>query len=283
MKPPEFDYVAPTSIPDAVSALASDPDAKVLAGGQSLIPLLAFRLAAPSILVDLARIEGLDQIGEENGQVRIGAMTRQRRAESNPLLATQCPMVVEALKHVGHPQIRSRGTIGGSIAHGDPSAELPAVLVALDGKVRAIGPNGERIIDAADLYRGFLTTSLDEKEIVVDVQLRAARPRTGWSVVEIARRPGDYALCGVACQLETTIDGTVQNARLALFGVGDRPVRASGVEAALNDGATPREAAAMASDELHPPDDVHGSADYRRHLSRVVSERAILKALERST
>ena len=282
MKPPDFDYLAPTSIDDAVKALGSDSEAKVLAGGQSLIPLLAFRLAGPSLLVDLARVDGLDQIKEEGDRLVIGAMTRQRRAERDPMVANRCPLLVESLRHVGHPQIRSRGTIGGSVAHADPAGELPAVVLALGGRVQVTGPAGDRTIEAEELFQGFLSTAIADDEILTAVELPASGPRTGWSVVEIARRPGDYALCGALCQLEIGDDGAVVDTHLALIGVGDRPMRATAVEEAILGGASPTEAAALAPEGLTPGSDVHASSDYRLHLTTVTSRRALTQALERA-
>lgn len=282
MKPPDFDYVAPTSIGDAVKALKSDSEAKVLAGGQSLIPLLAFRLASPSLLVDLARVEGLDHITDEGDRVVIGTMARQRQAERDQLLADRCPLLVESLRHVGHPQIRSRGTIGGSVAHADPAAELPGVLLALGGRAHVTGPAGDRTIEAEELFQGFLSTAMVDDEILTAVEVPASGPRTGWAVVEIARRPGDYALCGALCQLEIGDSGSVVSAHLALIGVGDRPMRATAVEAAILGGASPSEAAALAPDGLTPGSDVHASSDYRLHLATVTSRRALTQALERA-
>ena len=282
MKPPDFDYVAPTSVDDAVKALRSDSEAKVLAGGQSLIPLLAFRLAGPSLLVDLARVDGLDHITDEGDRLFIGAMTRQRRAERDPLVAERCPLLVESLRHVGHPQIRSRGTIGGSVAHADPAGELPAVVLALGGRVHVTGPAGDRAIEAEDLFQGFLSTSIADGEVLTAVEIPASGPRTGWSVVEVARRPGDYALCGALCQVQLDGGGTVVDAHLALIGVGDRPMRAHAVEAAVLGGASPTEAAALAPEGLSPGSDVHASSDYRLHLATVTSGRALTQALERA-
>lgn len=282
MKPPDFDYVAPTSVDDAVKALGSDSEAKVLAGGQSLIPLLAFRLAGPSLLVDLARVDGLDHITDDGDHLVIGAMTRQRRAERDPLVAERCPLLVESLRHVGHPQIRSRGTIGGSVAHADPAGELPAVVLALGGRVHVTGPAGDRAIEAEDLFQGFLSTSIADGEVLTAVEIPASGPRTGWSVVEVARRPGDYALCGALCQVQLDGDGTAVDAHLALIGVGDRPMRAHAVEAAVLGGASPTEAAALAPEGLSPGSDVHASSDYRLHLATVTSRRALTQALERA-
>jgi carbon-monoxide dehydrogenase medium subunit len=286
VKPPAFDYVAPGTLDEATSALRDNPDAKVLAGGQSLLPLLNFRLAQPALLVDLRRVLDLDGISNADGHVRIGAMVRQRRAEESGVLADRCPLVGAALRWVAHPQIRSRGTVCGSIAHADPAAELPAVLVALDGRVRAVGPEGERWIEAADLYRTFFTTSLAADEILAEVELPAVPARTGTACVEIARRAGDYAICGAVAQVSLADDGVIAEARLALLGVGSRPHRAGRVEAALagapaEPGAI--EDAAQAADEgLEPLEDIQAGADYKRHLARVVARRALEQALERA-
>src|SRR5262249_3159604 len=225
VKPPPFEYASPGDVCEAAALLASDSEAKVLAGGQSLIPLLNFRLATPSQLVDLRRVPDLDRIARDNGRVRLGAMVRQRQAERSALLAEACPLLVEALRYVAHPQIRSRGTVGGSIAHADPAAELPAVLITLDGRVRAVGPRAERWIAGAELYETYFTTSLAHEEILVEIELPAALPRTGAACVEVARRAGDYALCGAAAQVCLGENGTVAAARVGLFAVGGRPQR----------------------------------------------------------
>jgi carbon-monoxide dehydrogenase medium subunit len=286
MKPPTFDYVTPETLAEATSALQDNADAKILAGGQSLIPLLNFRIAQPALLVDPRRVPGLDGISDNDGHVRIGAMVRQRRAEESELLAERCPLLGAALRYVAHPQIRSRGTVGGSIAHADPAAELPAVVTALDGRARVAGQAGERWIDAEDLYRSFFTTSLAPDEILVEVELPVAQPSTGVSCVEITRRPGDYAICGAVAQVSLAGDGTIAEARLALFGVGLRPHRAGAVEAALV--GAPAEPGAIedpvqAADEgLEPLEDIQASADYKRHLARVVARRALEQALQRA-
>ncbi|WP_420638641.1 FAD binding domain-containing protein [Candidatus Poriferisocius sp.] len=282
MKPPDFDYVAPTSIGGAIKALESDSEARLLAGGQSLIPLLAFRMASPTLLVDLARVEGLDHITDHGDRLVIGAMTRQRRAERDSQVAQRCPLLIEALRHVGHTQIRSQGTIGGSIAHADPAAELPGVVVALGGRVHVAGPAGNRTIEAGDLFQGFFNTAMAECDILTAVELPTSGPRNGWSVVEITRRPGDFALCGALCQLQVGDSGHVVDAHLALIGVGDRPMRAVAVEQAILGGASPAEAAELAPEGLTPVNDVHASSDFRLHLTKVTSRRALTQALERA-
>ena len=284
MKPPEFDYAAPTSLDEALDLLTGDAFAKVLAGGQSLVPLLNLRLAAPSLLVDLRRIPGLDGIERRNGQVAIGAMTRQRRAEHDDAIRSATPLLGVALRHIAHPQIRSQGTIGGSVAHADPAAELPAVLTALDGRIRARGPAGDRTIEAERFFTGFLSTELGDDEIVTAVELPVAVARTGVGCVEVAQRAGDYALAGAVAQVTLEPEGEVADARVALFGIADRPVRARAVEAALVGEPARSETAAAAgrhaADGLAPRDDPRVPADYRRHLACVVTQRALDQAME---
>ena len=286
MKPAEFDYAAPATLAEAIGLLSETPDSKLLAGGQSLLPLLNFRLAAPSLLVDLARVPGLDAIERANGTVRIGAMVRQRRAEESEELAEAVPLLREALRHVAHPQIRSRGTVGGSVAHADPAAELPALLLALDGRVRASGREGERTVAAADLFATFFTTTLGPDEVVTAVELPVARPPTGAACVELARRTGDYALCGAMAQV-TLEEGAAADVRVALFGVGPRPERASATEELLR-GEHPEPerfaaAAEHAAEGLSPASDAQATASYRRHLARVLTRRALALALERAS
>jgi carbon-monoxide dehydrogenase medium subunit len=286
MKPPEFDYTAPTELAEAIEVLRDDEDAKLLAGGQSLIALLNMRMTYPSQLVDLRRVRGMDGVAEDGDVVRVGAMMRQRDAEGDDRLARLCPLVVEALHHVAHPQIRSRGTVGGSIAHADPAAELPAVLMALDGEVRVTGPAGARRIPAAELFTGFLTTSLDPTEVLVDVAFPVAPPRTGVACVEIARRHGDFAICGAVAQVTRGADGRVSDARVAFLGVSDRPVRARAAEAAFTGSDGGSAAATAAGDRAlegwSPLDEPGMSAEYRANLARVVARRALEQATEKA-
>lgn len=283
MKPSDFEYAAPDTLDEAIGLLAGEPDAKVLAGGQSLVPLLSLRLAAPSLLVDLRRVPGLAGVERANGEVTVGAMVRQRSAERDHAIRDAVPLMAAALRHIAHPQVRSQGTIGGSIAHADPAAELPAVLMALEGRVRVRGPRGERVIAADDFFTGFLSTALAEDEIVTAIELDAAGARTGAACVEVAQRAGDYALCGAVAQV--TLDGDhVAGARVALFGIGDRPLRARAVEVALaGEPATGAAAAAAASEagaEADPIDDPQVPAEYRLHLAQVVARRALEQAME---
>ena len=282
MKPPSFDYAAPERLDEAIALLAGELDAKVLAGGQSLVPLLSMRLVYPDLLVDLRRIAGLDTISESDDRLAIGAMVRQLDAETSDAVAAHCPLVVQALRHVAHPQIRARGTVGGSIAHADPAGELPAVAIALDASARVRGPGGERLVPAAELYTGTFATSLGDGEIVCAVEFPVAGDGAGAACVEVARRQGDYALCGAVAQVSTD-DGVVADARLALFGVVDRPVRAAAAEAELREtpvGEAPGVAAATVAGEIPFRDDPQVPAGYRRQLAAVSARRAIAQALE---
>ena len=284
MKPAKFDYHAPTSLDDAVALLQRyGGDAKILAGGQSLMPLLNFRLSRPAALVDLNRIASLAYIREENGQVRLGAMTRQRTIEFSPVVARRLPLLSEATKWVGHLPIRTRGTIGGSIAHADPSAEYPAVLTALEGEVVARGPKGERVVKAKDLFLTYLTTSLESDEVISEIRLPVIPVGAGFALEEFARRHGDFAIVAIAAMVVP--DATrCKQARLATAGAGPVPVRLRAAEEILErDGVTDAaiDAAARRAAELVSPDsDIHASADYRRHLTMVLTRRALKRALK---
>jgi len=283
MKPPKFDYHAPASIDEAVALLARyGGEAKVLAGGQSLMPMLNFRLARPAALVDVNRIAALAYIREENGTVAFGAMTRQRTIEFSPVVAARLPLLREATRWVGHLPIRSRGTIGGSIAHADPSAEYPAVLTALGGEVVVQGPRGRRTVKAADLFETYLTTTLAPEDLLVEVRLPAMPAGAGYAFEEFARRHGDFAIVGIAAMVVRAGDRCT-TARLASAGAGPVPVRLRAAEEILERdgfGAAAIDAAAARAAELVQPDsDVHASAEYRRHLTRVLTGRALRRAL----
>jgi len=284
VKPAKFDYHAPTSLDEAVALLQRyGGDAKILAGGQSLMPLLNFRLSRPAALVDLNRIASLAYIREENGQVRLGAMTRQRTIEFSPVVARRLPLLSEATKWVGHLPIRTRGTIGGSIAHADPSAEYPAVLTALEGEVVASGPKGERVVKAKDLFLTYLTTSLESDEVLSEIRLPVMPMGAGFALEEFARRHGDFAIVAIAAMVVP--DATrCKQARLATAGAGPVPVRLRAAEEILErDGVTDAaiDAAARRAAELVSPDsDIHASADYRRHLTMVLTRRALKRALK---
>jgi aerobic carbon-monoxide dehydrogenase medium subunit len=285
VKPPRFDYHAPRSIDEAVALLARyGGDAKPLAGGQSLVPLLNFRLARPAALIDLNRIPELAGIREVDGHVAFGAMTRQRTVEFSPIVTRALPLLAEATRWVGHLPIRSRGTIGGSIAHADPSAEYPAVFTALEGTVVVRGQKGERVLKPAQLFETYLTTSLAPDELITEVRLPAMPSGAGWAFEEFARRHGDFAIVGIAAALWR--DGGRWTARLVTAGAGPVPARLRAAEEIIErDGVSDKAvaaAAARAAELVQPDSDLHASADYRRNLTRVLTERALKKAIGRA-
>jgi len=283
VKPAKFEYHAPASIDEALTILARyNGEARLLAGGQSLVPMMNFRLARPNAVVDLNRIEGLAYVEEEGEVVRIGSMTRQRRLEFDRLVATKLPLLREALRWVGHLPTRSRGTIGGSIAHADPSAEIPMVLQALEGEVVARGPQGERRVPPQELFQAALTTSLHPLEIITEVRFPAMPAQATCAVEEFARRKGDFAIAAVAVVLLR--DGErCTKARLATAGVGPTSVRLHDAEAVLEQKglseAAISEAADKAAAQVDPVADLNGSTEYRRHLTGVLTGRAIQKAI----
>jgi carbon-monoxide dehydrogenase medium subunit len=282
MKPPAFRYVAPSTLEEALDARAEHAeDCAVLAGGQSLMPLLNLRMAFPGTIIDLAGVSELAGIREWDGGVAIGAMTRQRAAEGSDLIRERAPLVAAALPNVGHAAIRNRGTVGGSIAHADPAAELPAVALALDAQLVAKKKGTERTIDAADFFAGFLTTTLEPDELLVELRLPAMAEGHGVAFHEIARRHGDFALVGVGAAVALQ-GGKIADARLAFIGVGGAPVRAREAEKLLV-GEEPSaelfaEAAERAKGELDPAGDTHASGEYRRRVAGVVAQRALAEA-----
>jgi carbon-monoxide dehydrogenase medium subunit len=282
VKPARFDYCAPTSIADALDALG-DGDAKVLAGGQSLVPILALRLSRFDRLVDLRLIDELRGVDRVNGDVRVGAMTSQTDAERDATVAADVPLLARALPLIGHFQIRNRGTIGGSIAHADPAAELPAVALALDAVIEIAGPNGTRACDARDFFTSTFMTTLDESEILTGVRFPVWGPGGGFAIEEVARRHGDFAIVGAACGVQA-VNGEVTRASITMFGMGSTPVRAGAAEQALVGttaaGADVNELGRIATAGLDPPADVHASAAYRREVGARVVGRALERALE---
>lgn len=287
MKPAPFKYLAPTSRQEALDALRRyGADAKVLAGGQSLVPLLAMRLARPSILIDLNRVADLAFIKAARNSVTIGAMTRQHAAEFDPRLAARLPLVCDALRWVGHPQIRTRGTIGGSLAHADPSAELPAAFVALGARVVLQSTRGERVVDAAQFFAGYLTTILEPHELLTEVRVSPPPARAGWAFREVARRHGDFALVGVAALLQCDNDRRCTSARLIFTGVGPGPVRVPDAEQHLIGhsitASVTDEAARIVEHALDPDNDIHATAAYRKHVAGVLATRAIADAAART-
>jgi carbon-monoxide dehydrogenase medium subunit len=284
MKLPEVEYEAPTTVAEAIDLLAEHGDeASVLAGGQSLIPLLALRLARPAVLIDINGIDELAGVSAADGQVAIGAVTREYVAEESGTVADAVPLLAAALPLIGHEAIRSRGTIGGSLAHADPAAELPAVARALDAEFVVRGPSGERVIPAAQWFEGYLTTSRHPDELLVEVRFPAAGPDTGTSFEEVARRHGDFAIVGLATSLVLS-GGVISDARLAFAGVSDVPVRAAAAEELLA-GERPSaelfdEAARRATTDLDPPADLQGSSDYRKTVAAAVVRRGLRAAAD---
>jgi len=287
VKPAPFAYTAPDSVEEVLALLAEHGDeAKIIAGGQSLVPMLAMRLARPAQLVDVTRVSALHGIEDRGGYLAFGATTSERDAERSALVAERLPVLAEALPHIGHVAIRNRGTIGGSIAHADASAELPAVALVTEADLIVRGPAGERVVPAEGFFRGHFTTTLADDECLVEVRLPTADPGAGWSFQEVARRHGDFALVGAAAMVALGDDGAVAQARICLFGVGDRPMRAVAAEAALVGAPASADtfaaAAADAVADLEPAADTHGSSVYRRHLAGVVVHRALTTAAERA-
>lgn len=287
MKPAAFQYFAPRSEQQALALLDEHGwEAKLLAGGQSLIPAMNFRLARPAVLIDLNRVASLQYVHEDAGALRIGAMTRQATLERDARVGALAPLLAEALPHLAHPQIRSRGTIGGSLAHADPAAELPAVMLALGARMRVVSSSGGRWIDAHDFFVGLFTTALAPGEMLVEIEIPSPRTGDGHAFLEVARRHGDYALVGVATQVRRGADGRCTAARVALLSVGDGPLRSVAAEQALVgtrlDDESIAAAAALAAAAVDPPGDLHASAAYRRHLVGVLTGRALRVAAART-
>ena len=289
MKPAPFQYHAPTTLDEALSLLNEHGyDAKILAGGQSLIPTMNFRLAQPAVLIDLNHVPKLFYINESaDGGLRLGAMTRQSQVERSQLVAQRAPLLHESMALIAHPQIRNRGTIGGSIAHADPAAELPVLAVALGAQLRVQSSTGERIIPARDFYMGLFTTALEPEEILTEIHIPALPPRSGWAMDEVARRHGDYAIVGAAATLSLAEDGTCQQAKLVFLSVGEGPVSAEQAEQMLiGESPTPERIAdsaqIAATQEIDPAADIHASVAYRRHLAEVLAKRVLSKAVDRA-
>lgn len=282
MKLPAFDYACPTTLPEAVQLLASREDAKVLAGGQSLVPMLAFRLVQPALLVDLRKLADLRGIRIGENGVTLGAMVRWRDIEDDARLAAAHPLLKAAVAHVAHYQIRNRGTVGGSIAHADPAAEMPGIALTCEAQIAVLGTSGTRIIPAAEFFRGALTTALAPDEIIVEMRLPPWPARRRWGFAEFARRRGDFALAAAAVFYDQDARGRAIDAHVGVIGVADRPLRLPTVEALLNgqtiDEATIARAETAAAAAVDPPEDIHASADYRRALAGTMVERALRQA-----
>ena len=274
MIPATFDYVEADSADAAIAALTEHGDeAKLMAGGHSLIPLMKFRLATPGVIVDIGRISDMNYVREAGGHIAIGALTTHRELETSQLLKAQAPMLAHVASKVGDPAVRHKGTLGGSIAHADPASDLPAALLALGGSVIAKGPNGEREIAGSDLFTGFLESALAPDEIMTEIRIPNAA-NAGWSYQKFQRRAQDWAIVAVAALVPKNNDP----ARVALVNMGPTPMTSAAVEGALASGASIDDAAAVAADGTSPPEDLNGDAEYRGHLARVLTKRALEQA-----
>jgi CO/xanthine dehydrogenase FAD-binding subunit len=286
MKPAAFDYLAAETLDEAVSALArAGGDGKVLAGGQSLVPMLNFRLVRPSILIDINRIRDLGYVDATGDVIRIGALTRHHSLETSPIIKAHLPVMTAAMQHVAHLAVRNRGTIGGSLSHADPAAELPMMAVLLDGKIGIRSLHGRRMVDARRFFTGSLTTDLKHDEIVTDVEFPRLLPNTGWAIEEMARRAGDFALAAVGVTMSAR-DGKADRVRIGMMGVGETPLRAPEAEDLLAGNAIDAQALEAAASTIEtavePNTDLHASADYRRFLVGALARRAISVAWQRA-
>lgn len=288
MIPKAFDYYAPASLKEAAKLLSRyGADAKLLAGGHSLIPLMKLRLAAPRYLIDLGRIPDLVYIKEIKGKIAIGAMTTYYNLESSELLAEKCPLLREAASVIGDVQVRNKGTIGGSLSHADPAADLPAAVLALDAELKTISAGGQRSIEARDFFVDMLTTALRQDEILAEIRVPVMPARSGAAYEKLPQKASGFAIVGVAAQITLDAKGNCREARVALTGVGTKPFRAARTEEALAgkkvDEKLIAEASALAADGIEPLEDIHASAEYRAEMARVYTRRALLRALVQAT
>lgn len=288
MKPAPFEYFRPASLDEALALLAEHGgDAKPLAGGQSLIPAMNFRLATPAVLVDLNGISELSYINSDAGDIRIGGMTRQRTVERSALVSDRVPLIAETMPHIAHPAIRNRGTIGGSLAHADPAAELPAVMLALNARFTVSSQAGAREVEADEFFMGLFTTAVQPGELLTDIRIPPPPSHSGFAFQEISRRHGDFALVGVAAVVSLDAGANCADARIALLSVGDRPMRAVAAANTLRGQRPSAESIAAAADaaatkDIDPSSDIHASARYRRHLAKVLTRRVLTRAFERA-
>ena len=280
MKPAKFDYFAPDTLDEALELLAQHgPDAKVLAGGQSLMPMMNLRLVRPAVIVDINRIGGLSGVSAADGTVTIGALTRQRDLERSDAIRNAFPMMAAAISHIGHFQIRNRGTIGGSLAHADPAAELPAICTALNGELALADSNGTQTMAAAEFAVAPLITSLAPEQLLTEIRLPTLDDGWRWGFREVSRREGDFALVGSIAMLRMDGAGVCRDARITMFAVGDGPARMPAAEQSLVgrvvDAAARREASALVSEAVTPGSDIHASSEYRKEVSAVMARRAL--------
>lgn len=289
MKPPPFKYIRTESVEHALEQMEEYGDAaKLLAGGQSLIPAMNYRVLQPSVLIDLNPINDLQYIKEmKDGSLAVGAMTRQRDVELSRDVEQKAPLLHAAMPHIAHPQIRTRGTIGGSLAHADPAAELPVIVIATGARMKATGKNGNRWIEANDFYEGMFSTALQPDELLVEIAFPASKPKTGWSFQETSRRRGDYAMMGVAVEVEMNGGGVCKTARLVYLNAGDGPIQTMNAASMLSgEQPTPEVIAAVANEaadnEIDPFGNVHATIEFQRHLARVLTQRALAQAFTRA-
>ena len=288
MKPAPFEYHVPDSMEEILFLLHNNgDDAKLLAGGQSLVPAMNFRVVQPSTLIDLNRVQELDYVREDGACVRIGAMARERTLEFDPLISKRFPLLAEAMPHVAHPQIRNRGTLGGSLANADPAAELPVIMLALGARLKARSVDAERWVEAPNFFSGMFTTDLAPGEMLVEIELPSLPARTGWSFLEVAPRAGDYALMGIAVLVTLAENNICKQARLVYLNAGDGPVDAKEAAQLLEGEVLNEElidsAAGMASEkEITPFGNIHASAEYQRHLANVLTKKALKIAVKRA-
>ena len=286
MIPPQFDYHAPGTLDEALGLLGSLDDAKVMSGGQSLLPMLKLRLASPANIIDIGRIPGLDSIEERDGFLRIGALVTESQLESSAVVAERYPILLDTAAVIADPLVRNRATICGNIAHGDPANDHPATMIALGARVVAVGPEGERTIDINDFFFGLFMTALGEGEILTELHIPTPPAHSGGAYVKLERKVGDYAVAGSAVQPTLAEDGTVARAGIALTNLGIAPIRVTAAEAALSGQAPDDDAVAAAAqaaaDAADPVADRRGSVEYKKNMARVLTTRAIRKALARA-
>ena len=286
MKPTAFEYFTPSTVKEAIQLLESQGDeAKIIAGGQSLVAMMNFRAARPEVLIDINNIKELDYLREEGDELVIGALTRERTLEVSPLVKEKCPILAKAITHIGHLPVRFRGTIGGTLVHADPTAEIPIVATALDATMKIMGPSGERVLGADEFFLTYLTSAIEETEILVEVRIPTLLSKSAaWSYKDIARRHGDFAIVAVASILSLNTDGVCREARIALGGVAPTPIRAKEAEATLTGqkitDSLIEEAAIKAaeSDDVDPDSDYHATAEYRKAMTKVLIKRGLKEA-----
>jgi carbon-monoxide dehydrogenase medium subunit len=286
MIPPSFDYVAPKTLSEAVAALGGHENAKILAGGQSLIPLMRFRLASPAVLVDINRVEGLSYIKEDKGWLKIGAITRQSTVEQSALVREKYPLLADTVSVLSDPIVRNRGTVGGNIANGDPGTDYPATMLAYRAEVVAMGPKGERVIPITSFFIGLYESALASNEILTEVRIPSPKPRSGGAYLKLERKVGDFATAAVAAQVELDAKGTFKSVGLGLTNVGLTAIKATAAEDFLKGKDSSddniRQAAQLAADASTPIADVRGSEEYKRSLIKTYTVRALRKAVERA-